>query len=105
MLVGSTSSTFLVLEGGQLVLYGYFSPLRTEHEIPYHHLCSIRPITHQFAKVVRLILGIQHLPYASRKPKSTPTRVIVSSMEEVVLTTLEGLEESIEDREEPLICR
>ena len=32
--------------------------LRTEHEIPYHHLCSIRPITHQFAKVVRLILGM-----------------------------------------------
>jgi len=54
-------------------------------------------------KEVELIPGIQHLPYASRKPKATPTGAIVSLMEEVVLTTLEGLEEYIQYGEEPSI--
>jgi len=31
------------------------------------------PITRQFMKAVRLIQGIQHLSYTSRKPKYTPT--------------------------------
>lgn len=54
-------------------------------------------------KVVELIPGIQYLPHASKKPKSTPTGVVVSSVEEAVLTSLEGLEEAIEDGEEPPI--
>jgi len=50
-----------------------------------------------------LITGIQHLTYASRKLKTTPTRVFVSSVEEAVLATLEGLAEAIEDRGEPMV--
>lgn len=84
---------------------GYSSPPNIEHEIPYQHLLSVCPITHQFAKAVGLIPGIQHLPYASRKPKATPTEVVVSSMEEVVLSTVEGLAEAIEDGGEPLVFR
>jgi len=82
---------------------GYSSPPRIKHEISYQHLRPICPITHQFAKAVKLILGIQHLPYASRKPKITLTWVVVSSVEEVVLSTLEGLLEVVEDKEEPSV--
>jgi len=56
-------------------------------------------------KAVGLIPDIQYLPYASRKPKSTPTGVVVSSVEEVVLATLKGLAEYIEDGEEPPVFR
>jgi len=80
---------------------GYFSPPWIEHEIPYHHLRSIFPITCQFLRLFRLISGIQHLPCASRKLKTTPTRVVVSLVEEAVLATLEGLAEAIEDEEDP----
>ena len=79
---------------------GYFSPPKTEHKIPYHHLHSVYPITRQFLKAVRLIPGIHHVPYASRKPKATPTGVVVSLVEEVVLATLEGMAKAIEDEEE-----
>jgi len=82
---------------------GSSSPPRTEHEILYHHLHSVHRITLQFAKIVGLIPGIQPLRYASRKPKATPTGVVVSSIEEAVLATLECLEEAIEDGEEPLV--
>ena len=80
---------------------GYSSPPRTEHEISYQQLRSIRPITHQFKKVVRLIPGIQHLPYALRKAKTTPTGVVVSLVEEVVLATLKVLAEVVENGKEP----
>jgi len=50
-----------------------------------------------------LIPDRQHLPRSSRNPKVAPTGVVVSLAEEVVLSTLEGLEEAIEDREEPPI--
>lgn len=80
---------------------GHFSPPKTKQEIPYQHLRSVHPITCKFTKFVGLIPRIQHLPYTSRKPKTTPTRVVVSSLEEVVLATLEGLAKAIEDGEEP----
>lgn len=54
-------------------------------------------------KEVRLILGVQHLPHTSRKLESTPIEVVVPPMEEAVFATLEGLEEDIEDGEEPSI--
>jgi len=54
-------------------------------------------------KVVKLIPGIQHLPYASKKSKATPTRLFVSLVEEVVIATLQGLAETIEDGEEHLV--
>lgn len=82
---------------------GYLSPPRAKHEIPYHQLCFVHPISSQFKKAVELIPGIQHLPYASRKPKATPTAVVVSSVEEAFLATLEGLAEAIEDIEETLV--
>ena len=81
----------------------YSSLPRIEHEIPYQHIRYIHPITHHFVKAVRLIPSIQHLPYASRKPKATPTGVVVSSVEEAVLATLEGLAKAIEEGEEPLV--
>jgi len=56
-----------------------------------------------FAETVRLIVGIQHLLYISKKKKTTPTMAFVSSVKEEVLATLEGLEEVVEDREEPLV--
>lgn len=80
--------------------FGYSAPHMIEHEILYHQLCSIYPITHQFMKAVKLIPCIQHNPYASRKPKATPIGVVVSSKEEAVLATLEGMAEAIEDGEE-----
>jgi len=82
---------------------GYSSPPRREHEIVYHHLRPIYPITHQITKAIKLIPRIQDLPYASRNPKTTPIGVVVSLMEEAVLATLEGLSEAIENREEPLV--
>ena len=82
---------------------GYSSPPKIEHEISYQHLRCVHPVAHQFAKAVALIPGVQHLPHTSRKPKATPIGVVVSSVEEAVLATLEGLEEAIEDREEPPI--
>lgn len=84
---------------------GYSSPPRCEHEILYQHLHSICIITHHFAKAIRLIPGIKDLPYASRNPNTITTGIVVSSMEEVVLATLEGLEEAVENREEPLILQ
>ena len=82
---------------------GYSPPPQTGQEISYQHLFSICPITYQFTKGFELIPIIQHLPYTSRKPKITPTRLFVSSVEEAVLATLEGLTEAIEDGEEPLV--
>jgi len=134
MLVGLAPSTFLALEGGPPVVYvehpltlthqafgqgnnlnslspthnsvvGYFSHPSTEHKIAYLHLRSIRPITCQFVKAVKLIPGIQNLPYTSRKPKATPTGVVVSLVVEVIIATLEGLAEAIEDKEEPPLFR
>jgi len=52
-----------------------------------------------------LIPGIQQLPYASRKPKTTPTGVVVSLAEEAILATLEDPEEVVEDGDEPPIFR
>ena len=82
---------------------GYSSPPRIEHEISNQNLRSICPITRQFAKVVRRIPRVQYLPHTSKKTNTTPTGVVVSSVEEAVLATLEGLEEAIEDGEEPPI--
>lgn len=48
-----------------------------------------------------LIPSVQYFPHASKKPKATPTGVVVSSMVEAVLATLECLQEAIEDGEEP----
>ena len=84
---------------------GYSSPPIIKHEISYQYLCSFRPITRQFAKADRLIADIQHVPYASKKSKATPTRVVVSLVEEAILATLKGRAEAIEDGEEPLVFR
>ena len=54
-------------------------------------------------KAVRLIPDKQHLPRTVRNPKTTPMGFVVSSVEEVVLATLEVLEEAIGDGEEPPI--
>lgn len=80
---------------------GYSSPPRREHEIFYQHLYFVYHITRQFAKEFRLIPGIQDLPYASKKPNTTPIVVVVSSVVEAVLATLEVLAKAIENREEP----
>ena len=85
--------------------FGYSSLPKIEHEILYHQLHSIRPITRQLVKEFGLILGIQHLPYTSRKPKFTPTGVVVSSVEEAILTTIEALTEAIKYGEEPPVLR
>lgn len=72
--------------------FGYSSPPNREHKISYQHLCSIHPITRQFEKEVAPILGIQDLPYASRKLETTPTGVVVLSVEETVLSIVERME-------------
>ena len=82
---------------------GYSSPPRPKQEISYHHIRSVRPITRQFAKAVGLIPGVHNLPSSQRKQKTIPTRVVVSSVEEVILATLEELAEVVENEEEPLV--
>ena len=83
---------------------GYSSPPRRQHESSYQHLHFVHPITCQFSKTVELTPGVQDLPYASKKPKTTP-KGVVSSVEEVVLAMLEGLPEAIENEEEPPVFR
>ena len=73
-------------------VFGYSSPPRIEHDISYQHLHSVRPITHQFVKAVIMISGIQYLQHESKKLKSTPIAVVVSSVKEEVLNTGEALE-------------
>lgn len=80
---------------------GNSSQPRLECEISYDQLPAIRPITHQFTKVVGLIPGVIILPYSPNKNKTTSIGIVVSSVEEVVLATLEELADSMEREEEP----
>ena len=75
---------------------GHFSPPRPKLEIPYQHVWFVYPITCKFTKVIGLIPRVYTLSYSQRKQKTTPTRVVVSSVEEAIFATLEELVEAVE---------
>lgn len=80
---------------------GDSSQLRPKREISYTQIQVIHPITRQFTKVGRLIDRVISLPYSPKKNKTTSTWIVVSSVEYMVLSTLEELANSMEKEEEP----
>lgn len=81
--------------------FGDSSQPRPECEIPYDQLRVILPITRQFTKVVGLILGATSIPYSLKKNKTTSMRIVVSTLEDMVLETLEEFTDSMENQEGP----
>jgi len=75
---------------------GDSSQPRPECEIPYDQLRVVHPITRQFTKSIRLIPGVISLPYSRKKNKTTSIGIVVSTLEEAVLCTLEELADSME---------
>jgi len=63
----------------------------------------VRPITYQFSNFFGPILDAHTLPSSQRKQKATPTWVVVSYVEEVILATLEEMVEVVENEEELLV--
>ena len=74
---------------------------KPECEIPYDQLQMIHPITRQFAKIVRLNLGVISLPYSPKKNKTNSTWIVALTLEEAVLSTFEDFADFLENQEEP----
>lgn len=70
-------------------------------EISYEHIRAIHPTTCCFEKAIGLILGVQNLCYFLKKNATIPTGIVVSIVEDLVLTTLEELSETTENAEKP----
>jgi len=70
-------------------------------EVTYENIQAIRPITHWFSKAIGLIPGAQNLPHFMNRQETTPTDIVVSTMEYLAFSTLEELEESADDMEHP----
>lgn len=70
-------------------------------EIPYIQIQAICPIACQFAKFVGLISGVLSLPYSLKKNKTTPTGIVISTLEYFFLSTLQELVDSVENAKEP----
>ena len=67
----------------------------------YTQIQTIHPITRQFAKVVGLIPGVISLPYSPKKNKTTSIWIVVSSVEYMVLSSLEESTNFVEKEEDP----
>ena len=87
--IPNTSSIHILEVGGSSQL-----GLEQNCEISYEHILAIPPITCKFTKDIRLILGVHNLPYFPKKNVTTPTRIVVSTVEDLFLTTLEELVET-----------
>lgn len=94
--IPNTYPTYILEVGGS-------SQLDAEQtcKVSYENSGAIRPVTYLFAKDIRLIPGEHNLPYFLKKKETTPTRIVVSTVEYLVFSTPEELAEFIDNIERP----
>lgn len=68
-----------------------------DFEVTYNQLQKLQPTTHQFSRALGLLLISSSLPRNPRKKETTCIGVLVSSMEDLVISTLEELADSLEE--------
>lgn len=84
------------LEKEEIVQY---SPRKT-FEVTYDQLRTIQPITHHFSRALGLLHVANILPHKPVEKETTPSDVLISSMEDLVITTLEELVEPTKNQGE-----